>query len=66
MIYAKIQPQSFLVLKKKIFKCCLPYMGMAAILFSSTKLFKQIISSTWRKTPCEIWWKLASGFTEVV
>ena len=39
-------------------------MGMAAILFSSAKLYEHILSTTWQKNPCEIWWKLASGFTE--
>ena len=41
-------------------------MGMVAFLFSSAKLFEQIVSTTSQKTPCEIWWKLASGFTEDV
>ena len=33
--------KAFLVLAKKIFKCFLPYMGMAAILFNGAKLLKQ-------------------------
>ena len=64
MLYTKIQPQSFLGSGEEIFLSILPYIGMAAILFSNAKLFEQIVSTTWQKTPCEIWQKLASGFTE--
>ena len=41
MLYTKIQSQSF-VGSGKDQKMFLPYMGMAAILFTSTKLFEQI------------------------
>ena len=37
-------------------------MDMAAILFSSAKLFEQIVSIAWQKTPCEIWWKFVKWF----
>ena len=38
-LYTKIQPQHFLVLKKKIFKYFLPYMGMTSILFNAAEPF---------------------------
>ena len=46
MLYTKIQPQSFLGSGEENFYVFLPKMGMAAILFSSAKLFEQIVSTT--------------------
>ena len=43
MLYTKFQPQSVLGSGEKDFKCFfLPYMHMAAILFSGTEPFEQI------------------------
>ena len=44
MLYTKIQPEDFLVLEKKILSV-LPYMGMAAILFSAAEPFVQIVNN---------------------
>ena len=45
MLYTNIQPQSFLCSTEGAFKCVLPHMGMAAILFSGTKPLKQIFNT---------------------
>ena len=45
MLYAKIQPQSFLGSGKEDFKVFLPSMGMAAILFNGAEPFKQIVNT---------------------
>ena len=48
-LYTKIQSKSFLGSGEELFKCFffLSYMGMAAILFISSKPFNQIVSSTY-------------------
>ena len=46
MPYTKIQPQSFLVSGED-----LPYMGMAAILFTSAESFEQIVNTTSTEGP---------------
>ena len=54
MLYTKFPPQSFIGSGEEDFKCFLPYlpyMSMAAILFSSAKLFEQIISITSTEGP---------------
>ena len=44
-VYTKIQPQSFLGSGEEDFSVFLPYIGMEAILFSSTEPFKQIVNT---------------------
>ena len=51
MLYTKILPQSFLSSGERGFEVFLPYMGMAAILFSSAKPFDQIVITTSREAP---------------
>ena len=48
----RVSIKAFLVLEKKILSV-LPYMGMAAILFSRAKLFVQIVNTTSTEDP--IW-----------
>ena len=43
MLYTMIQPQSFLGSIEENFKCLLPYVGMAAILFNGVEPFEQIV-----------------------
>ena len=43
MLYTMIQPQSFRGSGEDNFKCILPYVGMAAILFSSVEPFEQTV-----------------------
>ena len=66
LVYTKIQPRfspkAFLVMQKKIFKCFLPYMGMAAILFDVEEPFEQIAKPFWQMAPYEIWWNLLKQF----
>ena len=50
MLYIKIQPQSF-VIQKKIFKCFVLYMGMAAILFKGAEPFERISNTPWDGRP---------------
>ena len=45
MLYTKIQPQSFLGSGEEDIEVFLPYMGIAAILFSGEKPFEQIINT---------------------
>ena len=37
--------KAFLVQEKKIFKCFLPYMGLAAIVFNDAEPFEQIFNT---------------------
>ena len=62
MLYAKIQPQSFLGSGEGDFQDFLPYMDMAAILFNCAEPFKQIGNTLSTDGPCEIWWKLLKQF----
>ena len=50
MLYTKIQLEAFLI-QEKIFKCFLPYMGMAAILFNDAYPFEQIDSTPFDRRP---------------
>ena len=53
ILYTKIQfrLEAFLVLEKKIFKCFLPYVGIAAILINRPLLFH------YENTPIQVYWK---------
>ena len=63
MMYTKNQPQSLLSSGEEAFLSVLPYMGMAAILFSGTEAFEKIYQHPFDRRPhvksCE---KISSGF----
>ena len=54
MLYTKIQAKRFLSSGEEEFLSVLPYLGMAAILFSGPKQFEQLSTSFRQKAPCEI------------
>ena len=53
MLYTKIQPQNFLGSGEEDFQVFLPYMDMAAILFSCTEPFEHIGNTL--LTGCSTW-----------
>ena len=55
MLHSKIQPQSFLGSGEEDFQEFLPYIDMAAILFSCVEPFEQIGNTLSTEGPCEIW-----------
>ena len=62
MLYTKIQPQSFLVLKNKISKGLLLYMGMVVILFNGVEPFEPIVNILSTGGPIWNWWKSVKHF----
>ena len=62
ILYTKIQSQSFLGSGEEYFKAFLPYMGMAAILFSGAEPFEQTVNTLSTEGPYKILWKLLMRF----
>ena len=58
----KFSFKAFLVLE--IFKCFLPYMGIATILFNCEEPFEQIGNNFSTEGPCEILWNCPNSFRE--
>ena len=64
MLYAKIQPKSFLGSEEEDFKEFIPYMDMAAILISGAKPFEQIGKTLLTEGPMWNLVKIAQAVSE--
>ena len=51
MLYTEIQPQNFLGSEEEYFKFVLPYVNMAAILFSGAEPFEQTVKTSSTEGP---------------